>query len=284
MNIKKKYLPSVCTRNPIYHLIPYKERLDTLRQIKQECLDIYGYTMDECPSRFTCEEKCTGRELPWKSPTARPYLEKLSETLTVTDEKLFVTGCDGCPIRTSCTSVCAQINDYMNRSNQQQPTVTYQEDVDRHSEIPSDPFKSFKSVTLGLNVPWDALNDTRSQVIKLYVEEGRDFSHVAKLTGLYNQAEAKYEFYAGLTTLSKYAIMRQFLQTKPKLTIRQKLILDKAYIDNMKFTKIAEELDISSQAVQQLVNRVIKANKLKWTRFVRKEGTKVIYDTTEIFR
>lgn len=280
----KKKLPAICTKNPIYHLIPYKERLDTLRKIKQECLDIYGYTLDECPKRFECDGDCSGRELPWQAPSAKPFLEKLSETLTIKDEKLFVVGCDGCPIRANCTSVCSQINDYMNRDAQRQPKINYYDDIDRHKEDEKDIFENLKSITGGLSIPWNALNDTRSRVIKLYVEEGRDFSHVAALVGLYNQAEAKYEFYAGLTTLSKYAILRQFLTTKPKLTDKQRTILEKAYIDNMKFTEIADELGISSQAVQQLVDRIIKTNNLKWTKFVRKEGTKVIYNTTEIFR
>ena len=60
--------------------------------------------------------------------------------------------------------------------------------------------------------------------------------------------------------------------------------MSKAYVDNMKFTEIAEEMGISSQAIQQLVDRIVKANNLKWTKFVRKEGSKVIYNTTEIFR
>ena len=281
---KEKYLPAICTKNPIYHLIPYKERLDTLRNIKQECLDIYGYTLDECPKRFECDGVCSGRELPWKAPSAKPFLKKLSETLEMTDGKLFAKACDGCPIRTKCTAVCTQINDYMNRQVQRQPKIYYYKDMERHKEEEKDVFENLKSVTKGLAIPWDALNATRKQVIKFYVEKGRDFNHVAKLTNLYNQAEAKYEFYAGLTTLSKYAILRQFLSTKPKLTDRQRIILSKAYVDNMKVTEIAEEMGISSQAIQQLVDRIVKANNLKWTKFVRKEGSKVIYNTTEIFR
>jgi len=284
---KKKNKPAVCTRNPVYHLIPYKNRLDVLRQIKQECIDIYGSDiMSECPKRFECGEKCIGRPLAWKSPTARPYLEKLAETQNIASGELFVLDCSSCPIASTCIRTCNQINDFMAKTRVREPVMINDEHIEIRKAMPKEELFDLKRIfPNNLEIPWDCVNETRRQAIEMYVMEGKDFSHIAKLLYLYNQAEAKYEFYAGLTTLSKYAIIREFiLNKKDLLTENQLNIMRKSYIDNLTFTEIAAQLGITKQAVQQTVDRVVKANKLKWTKFVRKEGNKTIYNTTEIFR
>lgn len=282
---KNKHKLPLCTKNPLYNLIPYKERIETLRTIKQETIDAYGYDMEACPSRFTCNGECTGRELPWKSETAQPYLKKLAETHKISSQKLFVSKCDLCPIVSSCKALCPQINDYMSREYVKEPKMYYREDIENYSYPKINNLDYIKNLFDGLEIPWDYLTDIRKKTIELYVLEGRDFSHVAKLLGLYDQAAAKYEFYAGLTNLSRCAIMRKFLlENKAKLNSKQQTILTKLYFNNKTKTKVAEELNITKQAVQQIESRIIKNNNLKWEVFVKKIKGKVIYNTSELFR
>lgn len=282
---KKQYKPASCGRAPWAAVIEPHKRDSVMRQIRLECLQLYGYEMDTCPKRGVCIGKsCLGRPLPWKSPTAKPYLDKMKALNMVTNDEYLVSGCDTCPFKTSCTSVCPQINDFMNRHTQKQPELIYQETVDNYpvefSEEPSEP-----SLFDGLEIPWSCLGPDREAIVKLRLFKRRDFLSISKQCNLYDQAAAKYEFYAALTKLSEYAILRQFLKEKGKvLTLGQFSILTKRYIDNLDLDSIATNRGTTKQNISQTINRVITKYKLNWPIYVKKQGNKVIYNIPEVLQ
>ena len=276
---KQNNKPAACTQAPWKNLIPYEQRESVMRQIRQECLDIYGYTFDECPKRMVCFTKqCIGRPLPWKSPTAKPYLEKLKLTQKIQNEELFLQTCDACPIRLSCTSTCSQVNDWINRSSSKEPNITYKENTENLiPEIEDGPVRV--AILGNLEVPWDCISKRKQKVVRAYLYEQKDFKYIADTMSLNNQARAKYEFYSALNRLSEYAVVRQFLNANYKnLTEKQALIMHEIYFNNNTLTKTAKKLNITKQAVSQIVNRVVSSNELKWQVFVRKTGNRVIYN------
>ena len=293
LSYKKKYKPSACTRAPWEYLIPFEVRKEVMRQINQECMDIYGYSYEECPKRMICIGKsCIGRPLPWDSPTARPYLEKLAETQTIENEELFIqTDCSSCPLFTTCKSPCFQIDDFLQRDRVQEPQLHYQaktSTLDHLSEnIPLELSKSSESEALfGTgDIPWDCLPTQKQQIIKKYLYEQLDFKYIAEQLGVNNQARCKKEFYYGLTKLSEFAIMRKFIEEEgSNLTEQQKILLKKTYIENKTYKEIAKELEVSAQNVQQVVSRVIKKYNIKWPVFVYTKGNKIYYNVPEVFK
>jgi predicted DNA-binding protein YlxM (UPF0122 family) len=271
--------PAACTQAPWKYLIPYEERESVMRQIRQECIDLYGYTFDECPKRMVCFAKqCIGRPLPWLSPTAKPYLEKLQETQNVKDGEMFIQTCAVCPIRLTCTSTCSQVNDYINRSQAKEPALIYKENTENIQ--PNEETGSVRLALLqGLEIPWDAISKRKQKVVRSYLYEQKDFKYIADTQKLNNQARAKYEFYSALNRLSEYAVVRAFLKKEyKKLTQKQALIMHEIYFNNNTVTKTAKKLNITKQAVSQIVNRVIASHTLKLQTFVRKTGNKVIYN------
>lgn len=275
--------PPACTMAPWKNLIPYEQRESVMRQIRQECIDIYGYTFDECPKRMVCFSKqCIGRPLPFKSPTAKPYLEKLKETQNVKDGEMFIQTCDTCPIKLICTSTCSQVNDWINRGQSREPNITYKDNTEN---LQAEEVGGAVRVALldGLEIPWDCISKRKQKVVKSYLYEQKDFKFIADTQDLNNQARAKYEFYSALNKLSEYAIVRKFLKVQYKeLTQKQALIMHEIYFNNSTLTKTAKKLNITKQAVSQIVNRVIEAHNLKWQTFVRKTGNRVIYNVPEV--
>ena len=85
-----------------------------------------------------------------------------------------------------------------------------------------------------------------------------------------------------MTTLSEYAVMRRWIKDNPNANGVD--VLHQIYNENKTMTQVAENLQISKQAVQQTVARVIKANKLTWNVFVKKQGNKVVYNVPEALR
>jgi len=285
-NWKKKNKHPMCTQAPWYKLLPYEHKDSILRKIKQETINEYGYSMEECPKREECAkgDKCIGRPLPWKSKTAKPYLDKLKLIKPIKNNELYVTSCGDCPIRAKCTKVCIEINDYINRGKTREPKLTYKDNIDNFTEL-----EQKNIIPKGLNklltVPWDILSSRKRQIVELYIHKRRDFKHIADLLDLNNQARVKYEFYSALTKLSEYATMREFLKKYEKeLNEKQLKVLRKVYIDNNTKTKTAEILNISKQAIQQTISRVVNQYSIKWKRFVRKKGNRTIYNTIRIFR
>lgn len=286
---KKLNRPSSCTEVPFKYLIPAGIREETLLTIRQESIDIYGQDLaGECPKRFVCAKKdCLGRPLPVLSPTAQPYLAELVKTQRVVEDELFITtSCAGCPIVKTCASTCNQISDFIDRDKVTEPPITYKPITD--NVIAEEYTEEATPFTLvASDIPWDCLNEQRTKIIKMYLYEQKDFQHVSNTLGLNNPAYCKYEFYAGLTKLSEYAVMRKFLEQElweERLTAKQYNICQSIYHYNMSITEAAADNRITKQAAQQMVARVIKQHKIKWTKFVYKKGNKVIYNVPMIMK
>lgn len=282
---KFDHKPPACTTQPWKNLIPVDQRDDVLRKIKEETVEIYGYSMDACTKRKTCFTKtCGGRELPWKSPTAKPYLEKLKTTHKIQNDELYIDNCASCPIARTCTSTCSQVNDFINRASNPEMQFVYQENLESYNqeEVMS---SGERPKETNLELPWDILTPAKARVIKKYLYEQKDFLLVAKELGLNNQSEAKYSYYSAINKLSEWAIMRKFIsENASKLTETQRKILVDVYIHNKDLTSIAETANISVAAVSQTINRVVSKFSIKWPIFVKKEGNKVIYNVPEIFK
>lgn len=283
-NWKKQNKPSACTSAPWEHLIPKNKRYETMRKIRQECIEQYGYEFDECPKRLICFKKtCIGRPLPWLSPTAVPYLKKLSETHKIKNEELYIQGCEGCPIYDTCNKPCPEVWDFMQKMKIQDVHVSYKENVDNF--IISEEPETIKRNEFFLTIPWEVLPEKRSEVVKKYLYQHKDFKKISEELNLNNQSRAKYEFYSALNKLSEYAVMRKFLiENKSKLTDKQKDILNSVYIDNLSLTDTGKSYKISVQAIQQTIKRVVNNNNIKWEIFVKKENNKTIYNIPELFK
>ena len=69
-SFKKRFKQAACTSQPWKYLISKDIREDTLHKIRQETMQAYGFSMDECPKKSVClTKKCMGRNLPWLSET-----------------------------------------------------------------------------------------------------------------------------------------------------------------------------------------------------------------------
>lgn len=285
-SFKKANKPASCTQPPWSSVIPKDDREDILRKIKQESVQYYGYSLDQCPKRLTCfARECAGRPLPWLSPTARPYLEKLKNIHKIENEELVLSNCNTCSISKTCKAACAQVNDFMQRDKIGEPHIDYRDNVENITEEVEINTETFSMLSNTTKVPWDAISDKRKQTIKKYLYEQKDFLTVAKELGYHDQSRARYEFYAALTTLSEYSVMRKFLEEQGyKLTEYNRNILFLVYIQNKSITKVAEEKGISKQAIQQSISRIVEKFKIEWTVFVRKEGNKVIYYRSEVLK
>lgn len=288
LQFKRLNKPASCSSPPWSVFIPVRDRPEVLRQIRQECIDLYGYAFDECPKRLTCFTKeCMGRPLPWLSETARPYLDQLKETQPDNfrgDEYVIKTDCSSCPLAQFCKSPCNQVIDFLERSKVVEPALDYKEVTD-NLKIVKEEYEEGTFYVSGKDIPWDILPKRKQEVIKKYLYENRDFRYVGETLGLTNQARAKYEFYSAITKLSEYAVVRAFLTIhRPELTKRQRQIFDMVYYDNRSFIRVAKDLSISKQSVQQTVARVLKKYNVTWKTYVKKRGNKVLYNVPELFK
>ncbi len=283
---KKANRPAACNNPPWAAVIPKDVREDVLRQIKQESVQFHGQSLDECPKRLTCfGKKCMGRPLPTLSPTAKPYLEKLKATHKIENDELFLSNCDTCPIAKTCSSPCAQVNDFMQRDRIREPILDYRENLENLAEEVDMPTVDVPMFTATAKVPWDAISQKRQQTVKKYLYEQKDFLTVAKELGYHDQSRARYEFYAALTTLAEYSVMRKFIEERgSELNGYTRSLLVAVYIDNLSITEVASRRVITKQAVQQSIARVIEKYKITWPIFVRKEGNKVIYNRSEVLK
>lgn len=286
LEFKKETKMAACTSPPWAMLIPPRDRPELIRRIRQECIDEYGHSFDECPKRLTCfKRECIGRPLPWKSKTAKPYLEQLTKTQNIKDGELFITtDCSTCPMVSMCKSPCNQVLDFIEREKAVEPNIDYRNDTEHYKREPEN-FEPANFKFHAEDIPWDVLPKRKQEVIKKYLYEGRDFRYVGETLGLNNQARAKYEFYAAMTKLSEYAIVRNFIiENNNKLTVRQQQIFGMVYFDNMSFIDVANNLHISKQSVQQTVARVLKKYNVTWKTYVKKRGNKVLYSVPQLFK
>ena len=279
--------PPACSLPPWYSLIPFDKRFEILRQIKQECIDIYGQSYDECPKRAVCIGKeCIGRPLPWKSPTAKPYLDELAKTQNIAQGELFISGCDTCPIKATCDSPCGQINDFMHRNKIEEPYLMYKENLEYSSEEYTEGAEIISLFpNSNLELPWDCLSKRKQDMVQQYFFKGNDFKYVADKFGLLNEDKAKYTIYYALTKLSKFATMRKFIEeNENNLNKKQLKILNKVFIQNMQLTDAAKSLKMSEDAVWAVINRVIKKYGIIWPTFVKKVNGKPIYTNLDRIR
>jgi predicted DNA-binding protein YlxM (UPF0122 family) len=79
--------------------------------------------------------------------------------------------------------------------------------------------------------------------------------------------------------------MRKFLEEHgDELTHKQRCTLIMLYKTNFTLKQVAFVEEMSKQAVQQILTRVIDKYNIKWTVFVKKVGGKVIYNVPELFK
>jgi predicted DNA-binding protein YlxM (UPF0122 family) len=286
-NFKKKFKPAACTTQPWKYLIPKDVREDTLHKIRQETLQAYGYSMDECTKRTICFTKnCVGRPLPWLSQTAKPYLEQLKLTHNIKDGEMFISGCEGCPIVKDCKSTCYQVNDYVRRFKTEEPNLVYGDDLENHIIIDQ---SEDRANTFGhKDIPWDCLNIKKQQLVRKYLYEGKDFLTIAKEMNLKYQSRSKYEFYAALTKLSEYATIRDFLSENEQILLEDNPkylnILQEIYINNLSIVELAKKEGISKQAISKTLTKIFNKYKINFVTFVKKVGTKVVYNVPELFK
>lgn len=282
---KKQFKMASCGRAPWASVIEPHNRDSVMRQIRLECLQIYGYAIDTCPKRAVClGQSCLGRELPWKSPTAKPYLEKMRNLGMLSGEEYIVNSCSDCPIRDICKTPCAQMNDFINRHQSKQPELVYQENIDNHA-IEASEEASRPSLFEGLKIPWDCLGATREAIVRLRLYDRKDFLTIARKCQLYDQSTSRFEFYSALTKLAEYAILREFIKEKgDNLTLDQNQILTKRYIHNMDLVSIAKDSSTTKQNISQIINRIITKNKISWPKYVKKQGNKVIYSIPQVLQ
>lgn len=282
---------SSCTKRPWEYLIPKDIRNSVIAQVRQECLEIYGHDFTGCSKRRICFAKeCLGRELEWKSKTAKPYLDKFAASTGIKENDLYFikTNCNECPIFKDCKSICYQNNDYLIRNDMKSVDLVYQENLENHviDNIKEDNQIIIKS--LDMCIPWDILSEKKQLVVKKYLYEGKDFLTIAKELNLNNQAYCKYEFYSSLNKLSKYAIMRQLLKDDTFLSnninTNSYNILSDIYEKGLNIIEVAKNRGVSKQTIQQTLTRVIKKYNVKWTTFVKKHKNKVIYNIPKLFK
>ena len=283
---KRTYKFPACTMAPWHNLIHRDIRDNIMRIIRQETIEAYGYSIDECPKRKVClTTSCVGRPFPWLSKTAKPYLAQLKITHNIQNDELFLANCNICSIAKICNSPCYQVNDFLNRGSNKEPDLILQDTLENHAEQYVTDNSVRPTALNNIEVPWDCLSDIRQSVVKKYLYESKDFLTIAKELDLNNQARVKYEFYSALTKLSEFAIMRSFIKDHgDELTHKQRCILIMIYQTNFNFAHIANIEEISKQAVQQILTRVIKRYNIKWTIFVKKQGGKIIYNVPGMFK
>jgi len=172
----------------------------------------------------------------------------------------------------------------MNRANKKELKVSYMENLE---ERPIKKERATISLPFlkGHEIPWDAVSKRKQSVVKKYLFERKDFLTIAKQENLNNQARCKYEYYSALTKMSEYAIMRRFIKSKGnRITPTQLDLMKLVYMENKNLAQSAKEMNITRQAAQQRLGRVIKKYDIKWHRFVKKHKNKVLYNIPEVLR
>ena len=276
----------MCTVNPLIKLINSPDKYSILAKIRQESLDIYGVDLtQQCDKRLVCYSKaCSGRQLPWKSPTAKPYLEMLKSTHQVKNDLLFIdNNCNSCVLAKTCKSVCDQNNDFINRDYTAGPAITLRPSMDEIIAPPVDEMGGLLTVA-GKDIPWDALSDQKQKVIKTYLYDLRDFKRTAAACDIKNPSYCRYVFYSALTRLSEIAVMRRVLADNSKLTVSDKELLYHLYVDNKSLIDYAKSKGLSKQAASNRLKRLILKSNAKWPVFVKKKHNRIIYNIPEVLK
>jgi len=282
---KKINKPAACTQAPWSNLIGFKEKFTIMHKIREESIVLHGESLDSCPKRKTCFTKtCMGRPLPVDSPTFKPYLEQLKKTHKIVNNELFIDNCGTCQIKTSCESLCHQMNDWLQRDSDPQPNLIYQENLENYpTNLQMNDTVNTK--TFDLSLCWEVISEKKASIIKKYLYQQKDFEIVAKELKISNKALAKYEYYSTLNKLAEFSVMRKFLKDHQlELTETQQLVMNTVYFGNKNLTEAAKELNISIESVRRTILRVVEANRLTWPIFVKKVNGKLTYEIPEVLK
>lgn len=282
---KKIHKPAACTEQPWASLVDPDNKFSILNKIREESILLHGESLDACPKRKVCFTKtCMGRPLPVKSPAFKPYLEQLKKTHNIVNDELYIDTCGSCQIKTSCKSLCHQMNDFLKRDSDPSPNLIFQDNLENYpSELQMG--DTVNSKNFDISLCWEVIPENKAAIIKKYLYQQKDFEIVAKELNISNKALAKYEYYSTLNKLAEFSVMRKFIKdNQSDLTENQQLVLNMVYYGNKNLTQTAKELNITTESVRRTILRVVEANKLSWPIFVRKEQGKLIYNIPEILK
>ena len=227
---KKKNKPALCTLDPVLSQVPKDKYHELLNICRQKARDSGFEDYDTgCPKRHTCLGNCTGRPIAHYIDELKPYIDKVRH-LIAPDGMIYLKGCGTCPIKTTCKKTCNQVSDFMDRNKNKEDLTTKFEPVaittdyalanwvggddgETQPGILSELIGRYGSIQDTIeNLPWGAINDKRQRLIRMYVFEGKDFRASANELGYSNGNVARNEFYRSLTTLSKFATVRYFIE------------------------------------------------------------------------
>lgn len=290
-DFKKKNKPPLCTEDPFLALVPKNlthEIINIARQRSRDHgLDDYDFG---CPKRFTCDGQCSGRPVPDYIPELKPYIEKLKHLIT-SDGLMYVNKCDQCPIAITCKKTCSQIADYMERgknkddiTNKSDPVIlttdyalgTWVSEQPGSDEpqpgVLSELISRYGSIQDAIeNLPWEAINERRKRLVRMYIFEGKDFRACAKEIGYSNGTVARNEFYRSLTTLSKFATVRYYIELhRDEIPDFDYELLQLRYYQFLTVSEIAKQLGLPIGTVRSRLFRFISRSSLKYTKYVNK--------------
>jgi Sigma-70, region 4 len=289
IQFKKKNRPALCTDDPFLRLVPRDKVHEILNIARQRSRDIGLDDYDlGCPKRFTCDGNCSGRPVPSHVPELEPYIKKLSH-LIAPDGMLYVKGCNACPIAKTCKKACAQITDYMEK-NKNKEDITNKFDVSQTSTdfalgnwVSDSGEESQPGILIKLierygsiqdtieNMPWGSINEKRAHLVRMYCFEGKDFRACAKELGYSNGTVARNEFYRSLTTLSKFATVRFFIEEhRDEISDVDHELLQLRYYKFLTVNEIANQLNMCVGTVRSRLFRFINKSHLKYVKYVNK--------------
>ena len=290
-SFKKKNKHAICTLDPVMASVP-KDKFHELQNIvRQKCRDV-GLDYDSaCSKRLTCNGTCTGRQVYHFIDELAPYIKKISHIIAP-DGMIYLKGCGTCPIKTTCKKTCNQVSDFMDRNKNKEDLTTKFEPVaittdyalanwvggddgETQPGILSELIGRYGSIQDTIeNLPWGAINDKRQRLIRMYVFEGKDFRASANELGYSNGNVARNEFYRSLTTLSKFATVRYFIeQHRDEISDFDYELLQLRYYKFLSVNEISGQLGLPVGTIRSKLFRFLKKSKTKYSRFVVKGKT-----------
>jgi hypothetical protein len=287
---KKKNKPALCTLDPVMAVVP-KAKFHELQNIVRQKLRDSGLDYDSgCPKRHTCLGNCTGRPIYHQVDELKPYIDKIRH-LIAPDGMIYLKGCGTCPIKSTCKKTCNQVSDFMDRNKNKEDLVNKLEpaivttdfalshwvgdDTESQPGILSELISRYGSIQDTIeNLPWGAINDKRQRLIRMYVFEGKDFRASAIELGYSNGNVARNEFYRSLTTLSKFATVRYFIeQHRDEISDFDYELLQLRYYKFLSVNEISKLLILPVGTIRSKLFRFLKKSKTKYSRFVVKGKT-----------
>jgi Sigma-70, region 4 len=287
-DFKKKNRPAMCTEDPFLAIVPKDKLHETLNYARQRSRDIGQEDYDQgCPKRFTCDGNCTGRPVPKHIPELKPYIAKLQHLISP-DGLMYINKCGSCPIAKTCKRTCSQIADYMDRGKNKdditnkfdisQVSTDYalgnfvSDDSEPQPGVLSELINRYGSIQDAIeNLPWGAINEKRARLVRMYCFEGRDFRACAKELGYSNGTVARNEFYRSLTTLSKFATVRHFIEAhRDDIADLDNELLRLRYYQFLTVNEIAVQLNLKIGTVRSRLFRFINRSRLTYSKYVNK--------------